>query len=108
MVNNSNKNIKEYPYKAILKGKIDTYNFVLTSTKKISYADNEYLALQMVRSDPLKDRQLHIWLLPELSNIPVLIENYRKGKEHSRVILESVQFNNEKPLISHTTDDDDF
>lgn len=104
----ANKNIKEYPYKAILKGKIDTYNFVLTSTKKVSYAGNEYLAIHMVRSDPLRDRQLHIWLLPKLSNIPVLIENYRKGKEHSRVILESVQFNNEKPLISHTMNDDDF
>jgi hypothetical protein len=105
----ANENTKEYPYKAILKGKIDTYKFVLTSIKKVNYAGKEYKALQLVRTDPKKDRQLHIWLLPKLNNIPFLIENYRKGKEHSRVQLESVQFSNEKPLIAETMDEsDDF
>ena len=105
----ANKDVKEYPYKAILKGKIDTYNFVLTSIKKVNFADNEYQALQMVRTDPHKNRQLHIWLLPKLNNIPILIENYRDGKEDSRAQLESVQFNNEKPLIAQTMDgEDDF
>ena len=103
----ANKDIKEYPYKAILKGKIDTYNFILTSSKKISFAGKEYQALQMVRTDPHKNRQLHIWLLPELHNIPVIIENYRDGKEHSRMQLESLQFDNEKPLIEQAADDDD-
>ena len=103
----ANSNIKEYPYKAILKGKIDTYNFVLTSIKKINYAGTEYKALQMVRTDPHKNRQLHIWLLPELNNIPFLIETYRKGKEDSRIQLESIQFNNDKPLVAQTQDDDD-
>lgn len=103
----ANSNVKEYPYKAILKGKIDTYNFVLKSSKKVDFAGNEYQALQMVRTDPHKNRQLHIWLLPELNNIPVLIEAYRKGKMDSRVLLESVQFNNEKPLIAHVMDDDE-
>ncbi len=103
----ANSNVKEYPYKAILKGKIDTYNFVLTSSKKVNFAGNDYQALQMVRKDPHKKRQLHIWLLPKLNNIPVLIETYRKGKIDSRVLLESVQFNNEKPLITHVMDGDE-
>ena len=103
----ANENIKEYPYKALLKGEIDTYNFVLTSIKKVNYAGKEYKAIQLVRTDPKKDRQLHIWLLPKLNNIPFLIENYRKGKEHSSVQLESVQFNNENPLLAETTDDND-
>lgn len=96
----ANKNIKEYPYKAILKGQIDTYNFVLTSTKKISFANKEYQALQMVRTDPHRNRQLHVWLAPALHNIPIIIEYYRDGKMHSRAQLESVQFNNEKPIKS--------
>ena len=103
----ANENIKEYPYKALLKGKIDTYNFILTSITKVTYADNDYQTLQMIRSDPHRDRQLHLWLIPKLNNIPVLIETYRKGKIHSRVVLESVQFDDKKPLISHTTDDND-
>ena len=101
------ENIKEYPYKAILKGEIDNYNFVLTSTKKITFADKEYKMIQLIRTDPVKDRQLHIWLIPALSNIPVIIENYRDGKEHSRMQLESVSFNNETPFIDQTTDNED-
>lgn len=103
----ANKDIKEYPYKAILKGEIDTYNFVLASTKKINFASKEHLALQMVRTDPNRNRQLRIWLVPALHNLPIIIEAYRDGKEHSRMQLESVQFNSEKPLIDKTMDDDD-
>lgn len=103
----ANKDIKVYPYRAILKGEIDTYNFVLTSSKKISFAGKEYLALQMVRTDPHKDRQLHIWLIPELNNMPFVVENYRDGKEHSRMQLENLQLDNEKPLIEQVADNDD-
>lgn len=94
----ADKNIKEYPYKAILKGEIETYNFVLTSTKKIRFANKEYQTLHLVHTDPRKNRQLHIWLVPALHNIPVIIEYYREGKQHSRAQLESVQFNDEKPI----------
>lgn len=104
-------NTKEYPYKAILKGEINTYNFTLQSTKKVSYAGNDYQALQLVREDIKRKKQLHIWLIPELNNIPIAIETYRKGKEDTRMQLESVQFNNDKALIAITInpeDDDDF
>lgn len=105
----ANTNKKEYPYKAILKGEIDTYNFVLTSSKNITFANKEYQVLQMVRSDPHKNRQLHIWLAPELNNMPMIIENFRDDKQHSIMQLESVQLNNEKPLIEQITEyDDDF
>ena len=103
----ANKNTEHYLYKALLKGEIDTYDFVLTSIKKIDYANKNYDALQMVRTDPIKNRALHIWLAPDLHNIPVLIENYRKGKVHSKVVLESVQFNKDKPLLKDNSDDDD-
>lgn len=92
------KDVKEYPYKAILNGEINTYIFVLTSSKSYTFANREYQLLQMVRTDPDKNRQLHIWLAPELNNLPMIIESYRDGKEHSRMLLESVQFNNDKPI----------
>ena len=103
----ASEDVKEYPYKAILKGEIGDYNFVLTSSKKITFAGKEYKALQLVRSDPDRDRQLHIWLIPALYNIPVIIENYRDGKLHSRMQLESVSFNHEKPYIEQAIDNDD-
>ena len=102
----ANENIKEYPYRAILKGEIDSYTFILTSSKKIIFADKEYKILQLVRTAPDKDRQLHIWLIPALNNIPVIIENYRDGKLHSRGQLESVSFNNETPYTDTDSDDD--
>ena len=103
----ADENIKRYPYKALLKGKIDTYEFVLTSAKKITFADKEYKILQMVRTDPRKKRQLHIWIAPQLHNLPVIIENYRKGKEHSRMQLESVQFDKEIIISEQLMDDDE-
>ncbi len=107
----ADENIKRYPYKALLKGKIDTYEFVLTSNKKIIFAGKEYKLLQMVRTDPHKKRQLHIWIAPKLHNLPVIIENYRKGKEHSRMQLESVQFANEQilsePMLNEQSMDND-
>ncbi|RKZ69695.1 MAG: hypothetical protein DRQ44_02680, partial [Gammaproteobacteria bacterium] len=60
----------------------------------------EYQTLHLVRSDPRKNRQLHIWLVPALHNIPVIIEYYRDGKQHTRARLESVQFNDENPITS--------
>jgi hypothetical protein len=105
----ADENIKEYPYKAIIGGEIDEYNFVLKSSKKITFADRAYKAIELVRSDPNRNRQLHIWLIPALNNIPVIIENYRDGKEHSHMQLESVSFNHQAPYIDQPEDsDDDF
>jgi hypothetical protein len=100
------KDTKEYPYKALLDGEIDTYDFVLTSSKKIKFAGKEYEVLQLVRSDPKKDRQLHIWVAPALHNLPMIVENFRDGKEHSRMQIESVQFGNEKPLVEQVADNE--
>jgi len=95
----ADEKINHYPYKALLKGKLDTYEFVLKSNKKTTFAGKEYKLLQMVRTNPRKKRELHIWIAPKLHNLPVIIENYRKGKQHSRMQLESVQFD-DKPILS--------
>ena len=71
-------------------------------------AGKKYQALQVVRTDPRRDRQLKIWLLSELNNIPVLIEEYRDGKIRSRMQLESVKFNDEKTISDQIKDNDDF
>ena len=39
--------------------------------------------------------------------MPVIVENYRDGKEHSRMQLESLQFENKKPLVEKLADNDD-
>lgn len=99
--------VKEYSYKALLQGEIDSYHFVLKKIEKMNFADKEYRVLHLVRQDPKRDRQLHIWLVPALHNIPIVVENYRDGKEHSRMQLERVKFDDQPPLLEQT-DDDDF
>jgi hypothetical protein len=101
------ENVKEYPYRALLKGELDDYKFVMGSSKTISFAGRDYKIIQLIRTDPKKDRQLHLWLAPELNNLPVIIENYRDGKEHSRGELESVSFNNGAALTASNSDNDD-
>lgn len=103
----ADENIKEYPYRAVLKGEIDSYTFILKSSKKINFAGKDYKMLQLVRTDPNRDRQLHIWIVPALHNLPIIIENYRDGKEHSRGKLESVRFNNEAPLTEKAEEEND-
>ena len=97
---------KTYPYNAIIKGEVNSYNFELVSQNKIHFADKDYQTLHMIRSDPHKNTQLHLWLAPELYNIPVVIENYRDGEEHSRMQLESVRFNNKNTISAAESDDD--
>jgi len=99
--------VKEYPYRALLKGEIDDYKLVLGSSKTINFAGKDYKIIQLIRTDPKKDRQLHLWLAPALNNLPVIIENYRDGKEHSRGQLESVSFNKEAELTASNTDNND-
>lgn len=101
------ENVKEYPYRALLKGELDDYKLVMGSSKTISFAGKDYKIIQLIRKDPKKDRQLHLWIAPELNNLPVIIENYRDGKEHSRGELESVSFNNEAALTASNSDNDD-
>ena len=105
----ANKNVKVYPYNAILIGKVNLYTFELAEIKKITFSNIEYDALHMVCPDQNRNRQLHVWLIPALHNIPVIIENYRDGKIHFRAELESLSFNNEKPYIAQQIDsEDDF
>ena len=103
----ANRGVKEYVYHAILDGEINTYTFELIDFKKIRFNDTEYDALQMVCKDPDRDRQLHLWLVPALHNIPVLIENYRDGRVRYSGLLESVSFNNEMPYINQQEEDDE-
>jgi len=108
----ANAGQKIYPYTALLKGEIDDYKFELISTETVNIEDKKYETLHLVRNDPVKNRQLRIWLLPELNNIPLIVENYRDDKLHSRVQLEKVSFGQDKKFIHVTTaespDDDDI
>jgi len=93
---------KRYPYYALLKGELDTYFFDLVATEDIEFAGKKYRALKLVRVNPEKKRELRIWLLPELNNIPAVVENMRDGKQHSYMKIESVSFEGKTPIADNT------
>lgn len=107
LMTEANTTQKDYPYKALLKGEIDTYNFHLSSRSTFSFAGTDYDVLVLVRVDPEKDRQLHLWLAPQLNNVPVVVENYRDGKLDSRMRLSSITFNKDRTLSETEPDDED-
>lgn len=91
-----------YPYMAVINGELGEYTFILKNKKQYDFAGKTLQLLQMVRSNKEKTRELHIWLAPTLHNLPVIVENYRDGNLHSRMQLESVQFDHEKPIVDDT------
>jgi len=93
---------KRYPYYALLKGELDTYFFDLVATEDIEFAGKKYRALKLIRVNPEKKRELRIWLLPELNNIPAVVENMRDGKQHSYMKIESVSFEGKTPIADNT------
>jgi len=97
---------QNYEYNALIKGEITRYNFTVSASEEIDFADKTYQTLHVINNDNIKNRQLHLWLVPELHNLPVIIENYRDGELHSRMQLESVQFNRDERLNDIASDDD--
>ena len=95
---------KAYPYYALLKGELDTYFFDLVATENIEFAGETYRALKLVRVNPEKKRELRIWLLPELNNLPAVVENMRDGKQHSYMKIESVSFDGQAPIADNSGD----
>ncbi len=98
---------KNYPYMAVIAGELDEYTFVLSGSMDYQFAGNHYHLLKMVRTDTKKNRALHIWLAPALHNLPVIVENYRGDKLHSRMHLERVQFDHALPLENREDIDSD-
>ena len=102
LMQEASENRKRYPYYALLKGELDTYFFDLVATEDITFAAKKYRALKLVRVNPEKKRELRIWLLPELNNIPAVVENMRDGKQHSYMKIESVSFEGKTPIADNT------
>jgi hypothetical protein len=108
MMLEANEKTAEYRYYALLTGELDTYFFKLTTSKTLSFAGKKYHALELVRKDPKKDRELRIWIIPELHNIPAVVENMRDGKQFSLMEIKSVKFDHDTLLSNADQDTDDF
>jgi hypothetical protein len=99
---------KTYPYYALLKGELDTYFFNLVGTETVHFAGKDYTTLELVRKNEAKKRELRIWLIPELHNMPAKVENLRDGKQHSLMEIESLQFAGSPPMKNQDNNNNDF
>lgn len=98
---------KQYPYYALLKGELDTYFFDLVAIEQIELGNKSYEALKLVRVNNEKKRELRLWLIPELNNIPAIVENMRDGKQHSYMSLESLNMDG-RNVLTVTARNDTF
>ena len=93
-----------------MKGEFKYYRFENRGNDTIRVGDRQFTAINIVGRETERDRAMRVWLVPELNNLPVKIEQWKEGKLKSTVVLESVSLKNngETQMINLTEDADDY
>ena len=88
----ANKNLPPHEHGLFMKGEFKRYLFVNHGSEKISHNGTEFNAIKIAGKETKRDRAMYVWMVPELNNIPVKIEQWKNGELKSTVVLESVSF----------------
>ena len=93
-----------------MKGEFKYYLFENLGPETVSANGKEFTAVKIVGRETKRDRAMHVWLVPELHNLPIKIEQWKEGKLRSTVLLERVSFDNNggSKTFNLTEDPDDF
>jgi hypothetical protein len=86
------KNLPPHEHDMFIKGEFKHYLFENHGSEKIKFNGTRFTAIKVVGRETKRDRAMHAWLVPELNNIPVKIEQWKNGEHKSTVVLESVSF----------------
>lgn len=79
-------------YSMFVQGEFKHYLFETHGTETVSFNGRQFKALKITGTEARKDRAMYVWVVPELHNIPVKIEQWKNGKLKSTVVLENVSF----------------
>jgi hypothetical protein len=87
-------------YGLFMKGEFRDYLFKNHGTESVKFNGRQFNALKIAGSEMNRNRSMYVWMVPELHNIPIKIEQWKNGEHKSTVILESVTFdtNNDNPM----------
>ncbi|UCB54734.1 MAG: DUF3108 domain-containing protein [Thiotrichales bacterium] len=88
----ANKKLPPHEHGLFMKGEFKHYLFENHGNETFRYNGTAFAAVKIVGRETKRDRAMYVWLLPELHNIPVKIEQWKNGEHKSTVFLESVSF----------------
>lgn len=86
------RNLPPHKHGLFMKGDFKNYLFENHGEAKIRYNGFEFTAVKIAGRETERDRAMYVWMVPELHNIPVKIEQWKNGELKSTVKLESVSF----------------
>ena len=106
----TDKHLSPHEHGLFIKGEFKHYLFENLGRDKVDSNGELYNAIKVVGRETKRDRAMYVWLVPELHNLPVKIEQWKEGKLKSTVLLESVTFENngEARTINLTDDPSDY
>jgi hypothetical protein len=90
----TDKQLPPHEHGLFMKGEFKHYLFENLGSDKVKANGEQYNAIKIVGRETKRDRAMYVWLIPELHNLPVKIEQWKEGELKSTVLLESVTFNN--------------
>ncbi len=81
-----------HEYSLFMQGEFKHYLFENHGTETVKFNGTQIKTLKIAGKETKSDRAMYVWMVPELHNIPVKIEQWKNGELKSTVVLESVTF----------------
>lgn len=89
---NATNSMPLYEHGLFMKGEFKHYLFENHGTETVKFNGSQFKALKIAGRETDRDRAMYVWVVPELHNIPIKIEQRNNGELKSTVVLESVSF----------------
>lgn len=89
------KKLSPHQHGLFMKGEFRHYLFEDHGNETVKFNGKQFNALKIAGRELNRDRVMYVWMVPELHNIPIIIEQWKNGELKSTVILESVTFKHE-------------
>lgn len=86
----ANKKMPPHEHGLFMKGEFKHYLFEHHGQEKINFNGTQYTTVKVAGKETERDRAMYVWMVPELNNIPLKIEQWKNGELKSTVVLESV------------------
>jgi hypothetical protein len=89
---NTNDITSEWEAALLVKGQLKDYTFVTLGKEEISVGGRKLKTYKVERKNNNNDKPIFFWVAPELLNLPVKIEKWKKGKAYITMSLETATF----------------
>lgn len=103
----TNTSITTQELAVLVKGKLKIYHFVVQGEENITIGDKSFTTLKIERQSDDRNKPLFFWIAPELNNLPVKIEKWKKGKPHITMLLNYASFPSDKSIQFEIEEDFD-